>query len=175
MNFTIKFSLSILFICFISLCNAQSYKITFTSACSITSTNDRFRVTQIVGQFVSGSSSNKEYFHTTGIINQNGLLTTGFERDDLPLPTDYSLSQNFPNPFNPETKINYELPYSVPVQIKIYDMLGREVVQLVNKEQNAGRYSISFNTQMFGLSSGVYIYRIHAGDFFQTKKMILMK
>ncbi len=175
MNFKNKFYLWILLLGFISLCNAQSYKINFAPLNSITSKNDLFKVTQVVGQLVAGTSSNNDFQLRIGFIEQTNLVMTGLEDGQRELPTNYSLSQNFPNPFNPETRINYELPNSGYVQIKVYDMLGREVAQLVNKEQNAGYYSVSFNTQSIGLSSGIYIYRIHAGDFFQTKKMILMK
>lgn len=82
-------------------------------------------------------------------------------------------SSNHPNPFNPITIINYALPSSRKVVIKIYDILGREVVELLNEEKQAGAYSVTFNAS--NLSSGVYFYSITAGNFRQVKKMILAK
>jgi len=89
----------------------------------------------------------------------------------------YALQQNYPNPFNPSTIINYQLPHSSFVSLKIYDILGREVETLVNKEQNAGKYTVSFNSNIrgFTLPTGIYLYRLQAGNYVETKKMILMK
>ncbi|MBC8491366.1 MAG: T9SS type A sorting domain-containing protein [Candidatus Marinimicrobia bacterium] len=89
------------------------------------------------------------------------------------LPTEFALSQNYPNPFNPITRINYDLPEATFVTLKIYDMLGREVQTLVNKSQQAGRYSVMFDASK--LSSGVYFYKLEAGNFVEMKKMILMR
>ncbi len=89
------------------------------------------------------------------------------------LPTEYSLSQNYPNPFNPATIIKYDIKERAFVELKIYDILGREVVVLMNKEQNAGSYEVELNAAE--LSSGVYFYRLRAGSFVETKKMVLMK
>ncbi|MCZ7615371.1 MAG: T9SS type A sorting domain-containing protein [Ignavibacteriaceae bacterium] len=85
----------------------------------------------------------------------------------------YELAQNFPNPFNPTTKIKYQLPEPVFVTIKVYDVLGNEIETLVNEERDAGSYKIDFNG--LELTSGIYYYRITAGNFSQTKKMILLK
>lgn len=90
------------------------------------------------------------------------------------IPKEFNLYQNFPNPFNPATVIKYDLPKDVKVIVKIYDLLGREVTTLVNNEfKNAGRYELNWNAGNY--ASGVYIYRIEAGDFVSTKKMILVK
>jgi hypothetical protein len=86
---------------------------------------------------------------------------------------EFELSQNFPNPFNPNTTIRYQIPKSGNVTLKIYDVLGAEVTTLVNEEKVAGKYEVSFNASK--LASGVYIYRIQAGDFISSKKMILLK
>ena len=91
------------------------------------------------------------------------------------LPVQYNLSQNYPNPFNPSTVINYQLPVTGYVTLKVYDVLGREVATLVNESQNAGNYKVYFDSNEFHLSSGVYFYRITSGNFIQTKKMILLK
>jgi subtilisin-like proprotein convertase family protein len=89
------------------------------------------------------------------------------------IPSYYSLSQNYPNPFNPVTKITYTLPKSGNVELKVYDILGREVATLVNEVKQAGIYDINFNAT--NLASGIYFYRIKAGDFSAIKKMVLVK
>jgi hypothetical protein len=89
------------------------------------------------------------------------------------IPENISLSQNYPNPFNPSTRIEYSIPQSGLVTIKIYDILGREVATLVNEEKQRGVYSISFDAT--GLSSGIYFYRIQFENFVQTKKLTLLK
>ncbi|MCI0448202.1 MAG: T9SS type A sorting domain-containing protein [Chlorobi bacterium] len=90
------------------------------------------------------------------------------------VPLTFRLSQNYPNPFNPVTKINYELPKNSRVNLVIYDILGREVMRLVNNEfKEAGRYTVTFEAQNF--ASGVYFYRIEAVNFVQSKKMVLIK
>ncbi|RPI13221.1 MAG: T9SS C-terminal target domain-containing protein, partial [Ignavibacteriae bacterium] len=90
------------------------------------------------------------------------------------IPQTFALSQNYPNPFNPVTKINYDLPKDCKVTMVIYDILGREVLMLVNNEfKKAGRYTAIFNGS--NLASGVYFYRIEADKFVQSKKMVLVK
>lgn len=86
---------------------------------------------------------------------------------------EYRLNQNFPNPFNPETKISYSIPQNGIVSLKVYDILGKEVAGLVNKYQNAGEYSVVFNAS--GLAGGTYFYKLQTDDFIQTKSMILLK
>ena len=89
------------------------------------------------------------------------------------LPLDYVLYQNYPNPFNPTTSIQYSIPKKSNVTLKVYDLLGVEVKTLVQKEQNRGVYTISF--QGDGLASGIYFYRLQADEFVQTKKMLYLK
>jgi hypothetical protein len=86
---------------------------------------------------------------------------------------DYSLSQNYPNPFNPSTVISYQLPVISSVTLKVYDILGREVATLVNEEKPAGSYEVQFDAS--GLTSGIYFYQLNAGQYSETKKMILLK
>lgn len=93
--------------------------------------------------------------------------------EDENKPVDFSLNQNYPNPFNPATKIEYSIAEPAKVSIKVFDILGREIATLVDKEQSAGRYNITFNAE--NLSSGIYIYRITAGDYTSAKKMVLFK
>jgi Subtilase family/Secretion system C-terminal sorting domain len=86
---------------------------------------------------------------------------------------DYYLSNNYPNPFNPQTNIEYTLPIKSHVEIKVFDILGREVAKLVDTEQDEGKYKINFNASR--LSSGIYFYSFRAGAYINTKKMILLK
>jgi photosystem II stability/assembly factor-like uncharacterized protein len=88
-------------------------------------------------------------------------------------PYKYELSQNFPNPFNPTTKISYQIPEISFVTLKVYDILGNEVATLVNDEKAAGKYEADFNAK--NLSSGIYFYRLQAGNFIRTFKMVLLK
>ena len=97
---------------------------------------------------------------------------TDIEEVDLNI-LDYSLSQNYPNPFNPETIISYQLPASNHVNLKVYDLLGRELVTLVNQKQKSGNYEVIFNAE--NLPSGVYLYRIEVGNFSDSKKLLLLK
>ena len=85
----------------------------------------------------------------------------------------YYLSQNYPNPFNPSTKITYSIPERSNVSLKVFDLLGSEVIELVNGEIETGTYDINFNASQ--LSSGIYFYKLQAGSFVQTRKMILLK
>ncbi|MCL4279082.1 MAG: T9SS type A sorting domain-containing protein, partial [Ignavibacteriaceae bacterium] len=94
---------------------------------------------------------------------------------------DFELYQNYPNPFNPSTVIGYQLPVSSDVTLTIYDVLGNEVVTLVNEYRPAGSYEVEFNTSELpsrsgsALTSGVYFYRLSAGNYSETKSMILLK
>jgi len=89
------------------------------------------------------------------------------------VPDQYELSQNYPNPFNPSTTIRFSLPKETQLKINIYNMLGQEVAILVNEEKPAGSYNIIFNASQ--LSSGIYLYKLQAGSFIETKKLTLIK
>lgn len=93
--------------------------------------------------------------------------------NQIKIPSSYNLSQNFPNPFNPSTKIKYSVPQISPVQIKVFNILGREVTTLVNEEKLAGTYELIWYAE--NLPSGIYPYQLRAGDYVETKKMILIK
>jgi len=139
--------------------------------------------------FVQGngnSNSPKEYSYTdrtttTGKyvyrlkqIDNDGKYEYSKEVEaDLGMPTEFSLQQNYPNPFNPETVINYQMPVSGKVSLKVFDILGREVATLVDEVKEAGTYNVSFNGKVF--ASGTYIYRFQAGNYIKINKMILMK
>lgn len=113
-------------------------------------------------------------------VNSNQTLTVtedstllGLNDNLLETPSGYRLEQNFPNPFNPSTKIKYIISNSSFVNLKIYDVLGNEVATLVNEEKSPGEYEAEFSSE--GISSGTYIYTLKAGNFFTAKKLILMK
>jgi hypothetical protein len=93
--------------------------------------------------------------------------------DGSQVPKEYNLAQNYPNPFNPSTTIKYELPTPSMVKLSVYDMLGREVSVLVNERKNAGSYEVKFDAA--GLASGVYFCRLQAGDFVQSRKLLLLR
>ncbi len=123
----------------------------------------------------------------TGVLKAWGLQIKfkdrilDVETESNTLPKSFQLSQNYPNPFNPSTTIKYSIPSlktplsggSGLVTLKIYDILGREVETLVNKQQLPGNYEVTFNAN--GLPSGVYFYRLTAGNFYETKKLLLLK
>jgi hypothetical protein len=89
------------------------------------------------------------------------------------LPAEFTLHQNYPNPFNPTTRIEYELPASSHISLTVYDVLGREIRTLVDERQSAGNHSVTFNPG--NLPSGVYFYRLQAGNYSATKKLLLLK
>jgi hypothetical protein len=115
-----------------------------------------------------------------------GLIPTSVEQKENEVPLEFSLSQNYPNPFNPTTKIKFTIattPISSSLQkgrtkegfvtLRVYDILGREIKTLINKPMQPGEYEIEFDAS--DLSSGVYFYRLSAGSFVKTKKMILLR
>jgi hypothetical protein len=89
------------------------------------------------------------------------------------IKANYTLSQNYPNPFNPTTNIRYSISKESQVSLKVYDIMGREVANLVSSRQAAGSYEVNFNAAK--LASGIYFYKLNAGNFIQTKKMQLIK
>ncbi len=130
-----------------------------------------------------GSKSNGIAVSSSLIIgtdNEGGV--TSVNEFDLLNPSDFELSQNYPNPFNPSTKIQYTIAKSPLlggdgrgglVALKVYDILGREVTVLVNEQQKPGYYEVQFNAS--GLTSGIYFYKLQAGSYIQTKKMLLLR
>jgi hypothetical protein len=111
------------------------------------------------------------------VLKETGSGFTS-QPDDRVIPTRYALEQNYPNPFNPSTMIRYALPEGGPVKLTVYDVAGREVALLVDEVQPAGTYEVRFDAAAVrrgGLASGVYFYRVHAGTFNVTRKMLLVK
>jgi len=117
------------------------------------------------------------------VFNENGILSDVKEHNNKMIITDFSLSQNFPNPFNPTTKIKYSIPVetghapSLHTVLKVYDILGNEVATLVNEEKPAGEYEVEMDGSK--LTSGIYFYQLStsggAGSFIETKKLMLLK
>ena len=102
-----------------------------------------------------------------------GNIFTGINTSWVEPVAVFKLRQNYPNPFNPSTTIKYELPRASQVSLKVYDILGREVSVLVNEKKDAGAYEVKFNGS--NLASGMYFYRLRAGDYVAVKKLLLMK
>ena len=105
---------------------------------------------------------------------------TSIEEGQQELPTSFELSQNYPNPFNSSTRIKYSIPTglnnnTVPVRLKVYDILGNEVITLVDEQKEPGVYEVEMNSGNREIASGIYIFRIVAGNFVSSKKMILLK
>jgi hypothetical protein len=133
--------------------NISSY--TFTDN-NIDATSYTYRLKQID---FDGSST----YYNEIVVNADGILT----------PTQFSLGQNYPNPFNPSTKIEFSVPFQTQVTLKVYDVHGSEVRTLVNEVKSAGNHQIQFNAS--DLASGIYFYKMTAGGFVSSKKLILIK
>lgn len=103
----------------------------------------------------------------------DAVTAVSVERTMADLPTTFRLDQNYPNPFNPRTTIRYAVPQSAHVSIRVYDMLGREVARIVNEDHQPGWYETSVNAS--NLASGVYFYRMSAGTFNHTRRMVLIR
>ncbi len=135
--------------------------------------------------WIPKSINTTEIWNDTIIILNNSVNTSslviptlidfplGIDSDANSLPLSFSLSQNYPNPFNPSTVISYRLPAISNVTLKIYDVLGNEITTLVNEEKQPGTYEVEFNGTE--LPSGIYFYQLKAGNYIETKKMVLIK
>jgi len=119
----------------------------------------------------SGQPGDGFFFDNFKVLNYS--ITTGVSQIGTEVPERFSLKQNYPNPFNPATKINYDLPKAGFVTMKVYDVTGKIVANLLSQNQNAGRYSIDFIANDF--PSGTYFYKLESGDFNEVKRMILVK
>jgi len=102
-----------------------------------------------------------------------GFTTAVEEVAGVQIPEGFDLAQNYPNPFNPSTTIRYSLPQSSFVTLKIYNLLGKEIESLVSGQKPAGEYEIHWTTK--DLPSGIYLYRLKAGEYIETRKFILQK
>jgi len=120
-----------------------------------------------------GAASTSKYVYTQlAEIKGSTVLATAVKDEDL-VPREIQLAQNYPNPFNPSTTLQYSITKSSHVVLEVFNVLGQSVARLVDGQLNAGTYRVTFDASR--LSSGVYLYRLKAGDFVQTKKMVLMK
>ena len=121
------------------------------------------------------SSTNGYIIGNNKTLFKYGLITDVDEQ--LTQPTEFKLGQNYPNPFNPSTSIQYAIGSRQFVQLKVYDVLGKEVATLVSEEKPAGSYEVEFNptSSIKNPASGVYFYQLKAGEFVQTKKMLLLR
>ena len=119
--------------------------------------------------------SNTERLAIENYLNEkyNVSITGINDPQDVKIPERFNLYQNYPNPFNPSTTISFSIPTSEFITIKVFDVLGKEVATLVNEEKSAGSYEVEFKASQ--LSSGIYLYKIRAGSFVETKKMILLR
>ncbi|HEY9166104.1 MAG TPA: T9SS type A sorting domain-containing protein [Candidatus Kryptonia bacterium] len=137
-------------------------------------------------QFVPAISLNSSWYSLPFSIESGNLvsITTKISMfaivpreitTTLLIPSTYTLFQNFPNPFNPTTSILYTLPVNTPVRLDVFDVLGRRVATLENSTMNAGPHQVVFDPSKYALSSGVYFYRLLAGGYVSTKKMMILK
>ncbi|MBK8983186.1 MAG: T9SS type A sorting domain-containing protein [Ignavibacteria bacterium] len=124
----------------------------------------------IAGFYIPGSEQVGYVVRTDSFLN---FKTTSIQNYNLLVADKFELYQNFPNPFNPVTKITFSIPVSGNISIKVYDITGKEIKTLVNEFRNAGTYDTEFNGA--DLSSGVYYYKMETGSFTEIKKMILIK
>lgn len=170
---------------------------TWVHSLAINSTGNLFAGTRYDGIFRSGDNGNNWTQTNSGFtanfasciaINDGGYVfvgtlgssvfrsvgsTTSVKESGENIPTKFSLSQNYPNPFNPTTTIEYSIPRASLVKMQVYDILGREVATLINEVKSAGTYTATFNAA--NIPSGVYFYRLQAGSFTETKKLILLR
>jgi hypothetical protein len=122
---------------------------------------------------VAGTDSSNLKANADAAQRKWGFITTDVQRISSQIPSTFSLHQNYPNPFNPTTKIRYDLPHESRVTLSVFNLLGQEIVRLVDTHQSAGQYEVPFEAS--GLSSGVYFYRIQAGAYTHTKKMVIVR
>ena len=136
--------------------------------------NSSYSLVGSLGLMGVGQMTNTTHTMQAGFWNAYyQAVIVNVEDEEAGLPMTYKLEQNYPNPFNPSTIIKFAVPERSMVQIKIYDILGSEIVTLVNEEMEMGWYEKVFNAS--GYASGMYIYRMQAGDYISTKKMLLVK
>ena len=133
--------------------------------------NKKVRVRIVVEENIGGSYAMANISAEENVLpkqNQNVISYSGSE-----VVTEYALEQNYPNPFNPTTTIKYQIPTSGNVTIKVYDILGNEVANLIDGYMETGKYEVDFDA--YSLASGVYIYRLNVNDYVNVKKMVLLK
>ncbi len=145
------------------------WKLVEASIASVPTTATRQFAGFVIKQLPGGRTSGTVYFDDLSV----GEGVTAMNGEPAGAPAGYSLKQNFPNPFNPGTSIQFSIVDPQFITLKVYDMLGREVAVLVNEKRPAGDYMVSFDAS--GLASGVYIYRLVAGGFVSSRSMVLLR
>jgi hypothetical protein len=133
----------------------------------VTLQSGRFRC--IVSNSAGADTSNEETIGSQALLHPSAMNVKG----DSPLPTEYSLLQNYPNPFNPTTTFKYSIPKAGHVRLHLFNLLGEVVATLEDQFRPAGYYELTFNAT--NLASGVYLYRLHVGDFVATRKLALLR
>ena len=137
------------------------------------SSSENSIVTSSAGFSFSGETKNGSTDIISGFLADYNLIITDVKDKESLIPEVYRLNQNYPNPFNPSTKIKFSIPELSYVTIKIFDILGNEIETLINNEKPSGSYELTWNAG--NLPSGIYFYQLKAGEFVETKKMILLK
>ncbi len=145
------------------------------SAAAVTGESASYRLTGTLGEPFAGRAASSSFIVTLGFwatVPPEMPAPTAIETIDA-VPKRFSLDQNYPNPFNPATRIRYALPEPAAARLTIYDVLGREVSLLVDRQQAAGTYEVTFEAG--DLPSGVYFYRLETGPFSEIRQMLLVK
>lgn len=174
MNFRFYLILVIATLLFTNIGTAQ-FKLSnsLISSGGNTISNSNNSIVSTIGESFIGKSSSTINQNQIGFWYAYQQITITDIEDENIIPTVFKLEQNYPNPFNPSTKIKFAVPEKSNVLIKVYDILGSEVATLINREMEAGWYENDFNAA--GLSSGIYLFRMEAGSYVNTKKMILLR
>lgn len=143
------------------------------SSGGMTQSNSEYILSGTAGEVVTGKISGTAYQHNSGFWHVYSQSVITNVHDDETIPATFNMEQNYPNPFNPSTIIRFSVPENSNIILKVYDVLGNELITLLNEDKDAGWYDVHFDASAF--ASGVYIYRITAGNFISTKKMLMIK
>jgi hypothetical protein len=175
-----KIVLNIVFsiILFAGLLHAQNYSLvnySFSGGAIIKSANSELNIRAVVGSAIVGVSESNNIMLRGNTVSSYFFITNKETNvNELKIiPTQFNLYQNYPNPFNPTTIIKYEIPVTGKVVLSVFNLLGQEVSELVNQNQSAGLYEVTWDARNF--SSGVYIYQLSSGNHSVSKKLLLLK
>jgi len=152
--------------------NSQVPSYSFSSGFAISNSANTTFISS-VGEPFGGRSSNGNSIITSGFLASTSSTITDVAGEKDVVPNVFDLHQNYPNPFNPSTVISWQLPVNSHVSLKVYDILGNEVATLVDGNKEAGNYETKFDGS--ALASGMYIYKLTAGNYVSTKKMLMIK
>lgn len=146
---------------------------TFTTGGQTLTDTLNYKLFAVTGQPLIGQGGNDEYLSKAGFLYQVYGMISGLDKISDLLPVKFQLFQNFPNPFNPQTRIKFALPKAADVKIVVFDILGQEVLDLLDERREAGFHAVDFIAGQ--LASGMYFYTIQAGPNRAVKKMILVR